>query len=276
MASSPATVRLSRYGCELPTGEVNLTTYNSPMICPRCVTHTLKAVDTTAGPTLDFCGTCGGVWFDEGELKAFLNWKISPEWLPRDVDLTQCPRCETNTLGGFVFGKDGPLLDGCSTCSGVWFDKGEVTALKKLSPNARTTKVKDTVVPLLSTEGQTGTPIDWKWVLIGFFLMMTMLGASSIVINLWIVSDAVMDAESRTSPDVLMAVGGGISFAVSGFLVGWRSSAYTLWEPAIVAVPAALMFPFVFTTSVTTRELLVASVAAFLVTMFAAVIGERF
>ena len=112
-------------------------------------------------------------------------------------------------------------------------------------------------------------------IVIGFLLMMTMLGVASVVINIWIASDLVIDAERRVSPDTLMMVGGGLSFAISGFIVGWRSTAYTLWEPAIVAVPAALAFPLFFTQQFTMVELLMASAGAFLITMLSALAGER-
>jgi len=239
------------------------------------MTRTLHAVDTDAGPTLDFCGSCGGVWFDHGELESFLNWKTPPERQDAAAELVVCPRCETDTLVGFLVRAEGPLLEACSTCRGVWCDQGEVGALKSLSPAARTTTIDGNMVPLLNTKGSRGAPIDWKWIAIGFMLMMTMLGCASIVINMWIASDAILDAERRTSPDMLMMVGGAISFSLSGFIVGWRSSAYTLWEPAIVAIPAALAFPFFFTQQVSTTELLVASAGAFVLTMLSAVAGER-
>ncbi len=252
-----------------------MTTYSPPMTCPRCGTRTLNSVDTVEGPTLDFCRDCGGVWFDRDELSAFLSWKRMPEPIERAADLIDCPRCAAPTLSGFSFTEDGPLLDRCTRCGGVWCDQGEVAALKGLSPRARTADLEGKMVPLLLVKGASGTPIDWKWILIGAVLMVSMLGLSSIVINLWIATDAVMDTGQTTSPDVLMAVGGLASFSISGFLVGWRSSAYTLWEPAIVAVPSALVFPLFFSHHVTTLELLVASTVAFVVTMLAAVAGER-
>ena len=105
--------------------------------------------------------------------------------------------------------------------------------------------------------------------------MLTLLGLASIVVNLWIASEALSDTGTATDPDKLIAIGGAMAFAISGFLVGWRSSAHTLWEPALMAIPAALVFPIFFTAEVTTGGLLVASGAAFVITMGAAVLGER-
>lgn len=246
----------------------------SSLSCPRCVS-TLHAVDTDDGPTLDFCAACGGIWFDHGELESFLSWKTPPERQAAAAELVACPRCQTDTLAGFRLRGEGPLLEACRTCGGVWCDQGEVAALKSFSPAARTTTIDGNIVPLLQTEGARGAPIDWKWIVIGFLLMMTMLGVASVVINIWIASDLVIDAERRVSPDTLMMVGGGLSFAISGFIVGWRSTAYTLWEPAIVAVPAALAFPLFFTQQFTMVELLMASAGAFLITMLSALAGER-
>ena len=246
------------------------------MQCPRCETRTLKAVDTDSGPTLDFCETCGGVWFDGGELQPFMGWRAMPKRQERKIDLVHCPRCETPTLAGFSFEK-GPPLDECSTCGGVWCDQGEVASLKKLSPAARTTRIKEKEIPLLPMSEPTGMKVDWKWVGIGFFLMISMLGMASLGAHVWIASDAVLDESSRTAPVALMLVGGGVSFAFSGFIVGWRSSGYTLLEPAIMAIPAALIFPLLFNSIYvpTTITLLLSSVAAFVVTFIAAYIGEN-
>ena len=252
-----------------------MTHYHQAMACPRCNSRTLNAVDTDAGPTLDFCSSCGGVWFDKGEIEAFLSWKSAPSRLERSLDLTHCPLCETPTLTGFSFGADGPLLDGCTTCEGIWCDQGEVVAIRRTVPKARMAEVEGKMIPLMAVSERTGAVIDWKWVCIGAVLMLMGMGLSSIPINIWIASDAVMDAPNRTSPDVLIAAGGALAFGGSGFIVGWRSSGYTLLEPAIVAIPVALMFPFFFTKTITTSELLVASTMAFFGTMAAALIGER-
>jgi Zn-finger nucleic acid-binding protein len=244
------------------------------MSCPRCG-DAIAAVDTDEGVTLDFCRGCSGVWLDAGELSTFMSWKTEPTRQEQSSDLTACPRCSSPTLAGFSYA-DGPLLNGCTACGGVWCDSGEVAALKRLSPGARTTLIDGAEVPLLATEGASGVVIDWKWVVIGAGLMVAMLGLSSIVITLWLASDAVMGGTRPLGADTLMLVGGALSFAISGFLVGWRSSAYTLWEPALIAIPSAMVFPLFFVQHVTTTELLLVSLGAFVVTMLSAVAGERF
>lgn len=250
-----------------------MTKNSPPMTCPRCH-DPIASVDTDEGVTLEFCRGCGGVWFDADELGSFMSWKAEPPRQERGAEPTDCPRCRRPTLAGFQY-PDGPPLDGCTACGGVWCDGGEVAALKRCSPRARSVLVDGAEVPLLATEGASGVVIDWRWVFIGAGLMVAMLGLSSIVINLWIASDAVTESSRPIGADTLMLVGGAMSFAISGFLVGWRSSAYTLWEPALVAIPSAMVFPLFFVQHVTTIELLLVSLGAFVVTMLSAVAGER-
>lgn len=44
--------------------------------CPKCAAEMFKRKPRKMGPILDFCPSCKGVWFDQGELRRnYKNWK---------------------------------------------------------------------------------------------------------------------------------------------------------------------------------------------------------
>ena len=113
------------------------------MRCPACnsaLTHyTYNELE------LDLCSNCRGMWFDAGELKAYVRERLqdSPSipddkiTLDRQVitdvylaqPLKSCPRCR-KIMAPFNYGYDSNIiLDRCESCHGVWCDAGEVDQL---------------------------------------------------------------------------------------------------------------------------------------------------
>lgn len=112
------------------------------MKCPAC-TGALKEMQQ-AGLTVDICDqNCGGIWFDNFELKKvdeaheslgepLLN--ISPHVrVPVDHDRKRlCPRCPDQTLFRHYFTvRQEVEIDDCPSCGGVWLDVGELAAIRK-------------------------------------------------------------------------------------------------------------------------------------------------
>lgn len=108
-----------------------------PMICPACgnalATRKVGAVD------VDVCdGGCGGVWFDNFELR-----KVSEEGgevirgVPRDLSLhvdreskRACPRCEGQWMLRRYYSRlRRTQIDECPNCAGIWLDAGEFAAI---------------------------------------------------------------------------------------------------------------------------------------------------
>ncbi len=106
--------------------------------CPRC---NVSLTEVAAGDTVvDVCkGGCGGIWFDERELKKFDEASEDPR--PIIFDAAQatpsskdsgpavtCPRCQgTAILARRASGPDGKItIDQCLKCSGIWLDVGEL------------------------------------------------------------------------------------------------------------------------------------------------------
>lgn len=111
------------------------------MRCPACE-NSLSAT-TAGGVTVDACvGGCGGIWFDNFELKKFDEpHETSAEQLyhiPVDlgvkVDPTQkrqCPRCEGMPMRRHFFSMQRKVeVDSCPNCGGYWLDAGELESIR--------------------------------------------------------------------------------------------------------------------------------------------------
>ncbi len=109
------------------------------MACPKCA-GAMSPV-TLGTVIIDHCGSCAGIWFDEGELQAGLAQGGKRE-LKRlstaaraitghDLKPANCPRCMRTIALVRVPSPGGisPHVDVCPECGGVWYDGGEVAEL---------------------------------------------------------------------------------------------------------------------------------------------------
>ncbi|MBD3271237.1 MAG: hypothetical protein GF384_01705 [Elusimicrobia bacterium] len=112
------------------------------MHCPACNRELTEM--TVEGVKLDVCDNgCGGIWFDNFELKKFdeqheptgLLLKINKDDAIT-VDLKKrrkCPRCKDVTMMQHFFSvKRKVTIDECQNCGGVWLDAGELAAIRDL------------------------------------------------------------------------------------------------------------------------------------------------
>lgn len=112
------------------------------MICPACG-HGLTPV-TSEGITLDACeGGCGGLWFDQFELKkvdeaheaageAFLAISKQPGRVADREKRHSCPKCPDIVMRRyFSSAKRQVAVDECPNCGGVWLDDGELAAIRE-------------------------------------------------------------------------------------------------------------------------------------------------
>jgi Zn-finger nucleic acid-binding protein len=110
---------------------------NRAMNCPKCQ-GTLQAM-TIEGVDVDFCDTCYGIWFDEGEVAFMMELPADipdPEAERRVMPTNHlCPRCGNgHRMEEIKFSKvDGLLLDRCPTCKGIWLDPGELRKLEHIA-----------------------------------------------------------------------------------------------------------------------------------------------
>jgi uncharacterized protein len=100
------------------------------MKCPKC-RATLITLEFNR-MEMDYCGECGGIWLDSGEIGALLAREersdsllstLRPgagrEWRRR------CPVCAKRMDKVFMGNAAPVLLDQCSR-HGLWFDRGEL------------------------------------------------------------------------------------------------------------------------------------------------------
>jgi len=112
------------------------------MDCPACGNGLKEA--TVGDVTVDICqGGCGGIWFDNQELKkvdeqhesageALLDVERNPDV---NVDLQAkrpCPKCDSVIMmKHFVSTKREVEVDECAACGGIWLDAGELRAIRE-------------------------------------------------------------------------------------------------------------------------------------------------
>lgn len=93
------------------------------MNCSRCKVP-LEAY-RISGKEIDLCAKCGGAYYDQGELGIPVLVK---DLKPAKTD---CPRCGLRMFVGHFGEKQGPELDYCTNCGGVWADKGELNKIRR-------------------------------------------------------------------------------------------------------------------------------------------------
>jgi len=113
------------------------------MRCPAC-TKELSA-STVGGVTVDVCrGGCGGIWFDNLEIKKFdePHEEAGTELLEIErnaattIDRTKrldCPKCDGAVMmRHFSSVKQEVEVDECPACGGFWLDYGELGRIRSL------------------------------------------------------------------------------------------------------------------------------------------------
>lgn len=113
------------------------------MKCPACGNMLLEM--TEGDVTLDVCkGGCGGIWFDNFELKKFDEPHEAVGQNLLDVERDEsivvdynkrlnCPKCDNIVMMRHFFSvKKSVTVDECPGCAGIWLDAGELKMLRSL------------------------------------------------------------------------------------------------------------------------------------------------
>ena len=97
--------------------------------CPRCQIA-LTGMEYQPGTTVHWCGLCSGIWVDGEELYEIL--KVSPDTMPEPTcrDAGACPKCGNRFFYPLNFPDTDVVVDICEGCKGIWFDRGELQAIK--------------------------------------------------------------------------------------------------------------------------------------------------
>lgn len=115
------------------------------MKCPRTGTE-LKEVEID-GVKVDISEACGGVWFDNYELKKFdevhesageklaeLMKKYKSDTIDLNKRLNSPRHPEVVMMRRYYSSKRQIQIDECPRCGGIWLDAGELTQLRELFP----------------------------------------------------------------------------------------------------------------------------------------------
>ncbi|MFW5878397.1 MAG: zf-TFIIB domain-containing protein [Myxococcota bacterium] len=105
--------------------------------CPKCRTMLYRR--TFAGVQVDGCPSCGGSWFDAGELKTLVRQpdqlrRIDREFRPgvqpaEEKEIATCPRCGSPLTEMAHPSMPKLVVDACRSCRGIFLDHGEPTKL---------------------------------------------------------------------------------------------------------------------------------------------------
>jgi Zn-finger nucleic acid-binding protein len=111
------------------------------MQCPACGNALTER--TVADVAVDVCdGGCGGVWFDNFELKklddreeadgeALLDVAVDPSVTVDHDAVWGCPRCGHPAMTRHFYSpKRAVEVDECPKCAGVWLDAGELRTIR--------------------------------------------------------------------------------------------------------------------------------------------------
>lgn len=114
------------------------------MECPSC-DNQLQTFESS-GIQLDSCNSCGGVWFDNFELKKLrekksetnsLSFELKVEpgtYIDRDRERI-CPKCTNIKMRRHFYGPNREIeVDTCAGCNGMWLDHGEFESIKETYP----------------------------------------------------------------------------------------------------------------------------------------------
>ncbi len=90
---------------------------------------------------MDVCeGSCGGVWFDNFELRKMdADGFAAVRGVARDVSLRvdsisrrRCPKCADQLMLRRFFSRlRRTQIDECPSCAGIWLDAGELESIRK-------------------------------------------------------------------------------------------------------------------------------------------------
>jgi Zn-finger nucleic acid-binding protein len=102
--------------------------------CERSLQPIFVELPRRRAVELDRCATCGGVWFDFGELQDVTL--VRPTLAPFDDAHTtrRCPRCRLVLSPRFLEGS--APVEVCTGCRGLWLDEDDVAALQHARLNA--------------------------------------------------------------------------------------------------------------------------------------------
>ena len=129
------------------------------MDCPVCknamITLQLQEVE------IDFCGDCGGIWLDSGELELLLGDSEQAEKLLNSFKIDKyssekprkCPIC-LKKMRKIIVGPAMPplVIDKCRRGDGLWFDQGELQDVLEKAQLDKDNKIQKLLADIFDPE----------------------------------------------------------------------------------------------------------------------------
>jgi uncharacterized protein len=105
--------------------------------CPRCNVGALEEIEL-GDVLVDRCDTCGGIWFDNGEIEQVTGGgerareiEVSIPPVENAVEEMACPRCPEVALRRHEpEGQAGCVVHRCVSCAGTWLDRGRLRSIE--------------------------------------------------------------------------------------------------------------------------------------------------
>lgn len=104
--------------------------------------------------TVDFCPTCGGLWFDPGEMRDYIQLCLqdNPNLCKEKINLQQtvaninrlpepvylCPRCHISMEKVNYSYDSNVIIDKCPKCCGIWVHRGEIQRIVRYTNQNQT------------------------------------------------------------------------------------------------------------------------------------------
>jgi len=114
--------------------------WSGAMRCPKCRAD-MEQVEFD-GTEIDRCVTCGGIWFDAGEIEIMRDEQAAAAIDTGDakvgktsntIDRYPCPRCSGAMVRVVDPQQTHVWYETCSSCSGSFLDAGELLDLSKIT-----------------------------------------------------------------------------------------------------------------------------------------------
>lgn len=109
------------------------------MQCPRCAVALERKTVRGRVTEIDRCPTCGGIWFDDGEIAELLGMPRSGvRMIPAEARAARlpCPRCN-QALYIFAYPGTMTVVEGCRQCGGIRLDAGEFEEIRRSQRTSR-------------------------------------------------------------------------------------------------------------------------------------------
>lgn len=104
--------------------------------------------------TVDFCPTCGGLWFDPGEMREYIQLCLqdNPNLCKEKINLQQtvaninrlpepaylCPHCHISMEKVNYSYDSNVIIDKCPKCCGIWVHRGEIERIVRYTNQNQT------------------------------------------------------------------------------------------------------------------------------------------